>query len=113
MASVAQLQKTSTLISSAYEFAKEAHKGQKRLPGEPYFNHALATANQLAEWGLDETTIAAGILHDVVEDTDATAEDITHEFGKEIAFLVDGITKLGQVKYRGDKTQVENLRKLI
>ena len=113
MASVAQLQKTSTLISSAYEFAKEAHKGQKRLTGEPYFNHALATANQLAEWGLDETTIAAGILHDVVEDTDATAEDITHEFGKEIAFLVDGITKLGQVKYRGDKTQVENLRKLI
>lgn len=113
MASIAQLQKTSTLIGSAYEFAKEAHKGQKRLTGEPYFNHALATANQLAEWGLDEATIAAGLLHDAVEDTDVTTEDITKEFGKEIAFLVDGITKLGQVKYRGDKTQIGNLRKLI
>ena len=113
MATVAQLQKTSTLINSAYEFAKEAHKGQKRRSGEPYFNHTLATANRLAEWGLDEATIAAGLLHDVVEDTDVTIKDIANKFGKEIAFLVDGITKLGQVKYRGDKTQIENLRKLI
>ena len=113
MASVAELQKTSTLIGRAYEFAKHAHEGQKRVTGEPYFSHALATANQLAEWGLDETTIAAGILHDVVEDTNVTIEDITREFGKEIGFLVDGITKLGQVKYRGDKNQVENLRKFI
>jgi len=113
MASVAELQKTSELIDSAYRFAEKAHMGQKRVTGEPYFNHALATAQNLANWGMDETTIAAGLLHDVVEDTSVTEEQVKKEFGEDIESLVDGITKLGQVKYRGDKAQAENLRKLI
>ncbi len=113
MASIAELQKTSTLIDRAHEFAKEAHKGQKRLTGEPYFNHVLKTAEYLADWGLDETTIAAGLLHDTVEDTKITNEDLENEFGKDVAKLVDGVTSLGQVKYHGDENQKENLRKLI
>lgn len=113
MATLKELRKTSSLVGRAYIFAKEAHAGQKRLTGEPYFSHAEKTAEYLAEWGLDETTVAGGLLHDVVEDTDATLETVKKEFGEDIAHLVDGVTKLGQVKYRGDKAQIENLRKLI
>lgn len=113
MATVAELRKNSELIDKAYVFAEKAHEGQKRVTGEPYFNHALATGENLANWGMDKTTIAAGILHDVVEDTDITQEELNKEFGKDISSLVDGITKLGQVKYRGDKAQAENLRKLV
>ena len=101
------------MVDHAYKFAEAAHKGQRRRTGEPYFNHSIATAERLAAWGLDETTIAAGLLHDVVEDTKATPAEIQKEFGDDIAHLVDGITKLGTVKYRGDKTQADNLRKLI
>ncbi len=103
----------SALVARAYAFAKTAHSGQKRLNGEPYFNHCLATAGNLAQWGMDETTIAAGLLHDVVEDAEYTSAQIEEEFGQEVRFLVDGVTKLGQVKYRGVESQVENLRKLI
>ncbi|MBI2594774.1 MAG: HD domain-containing protein, partial [Candidatus Colwellbacteria bacterium] len=107
------LRTKSDLISRAYEFAETAHKGQERRSGGDYFNHCLAAAEELAGWGMDETTIAACLLHDVVEDTDCTAEDVEREFGPDIRHLVDGITKLGRVKYRGVEGQTENLRKLI
>ena len=103
----------SDLIQRAYSFAEKAHKGQKRKSGEPYFNHCLKTAEELARWKLDETTIAAGLLHDVIENTDYTVGDIEREFGSDVKHLVEGVTKLGTVKYRGVETQVENLRKLI
>jgi len=103
----------SGLLSRASKFAEAAHKGQKRKSGEPYFNHCLKTAEELSRWKLDEATIAAGLLHDVVENTDYTAEDIEKEFGTDIRRLVEGVTKLGTVKYRGEKDQIENLRKLI
>lgn len=101
------------LVARAYRFARHAHEGQKRKNGEPYFNHPLAAAELLKSWQLDETTIAAGLLHDTIEDTSITKELIEKEFGKDVAFLVDGVSKLGHIKYRGAKEQVENLRKFI
>jgi GTP diphosphokinase / guanosine-3',5'-bis(diphosphate) 3'-diphosphatase len=102
-----------SLLARAYRFAEQAHAGQKRKSGEPYINHPLAAAQTLLEWQLDETSVAAGLLHDVAEDTDRTLEDIRREFGDEIAFLVDGVTKLGRIKYRGVEARVENLRKML
>ena len=110
---VASVTKVSPLVQKAYTFAKDAHKGQKRKSGEPYINHSLATAQTLKDWGLDESTIASGLLHDVVEDTPVTEDQLKEAFGEEIAFLVDGVTKLSNVKYRGHERQVENLRKMI
>jgi GTP diphosphokinase / guanosine-3',5'-bis(diphosphate) 3'-diphosphatase len=101
------------LIARAYAFAKQAHKGQKRKTGEPYFVHAEATGEILLLWRLDEETVAAGILHDTVEDTEVTLDTIRKEFGGRVAFLVDGVTKLGRIKYRGAEAQSENMRKLI
>ena len=101
----------SGIIGRAYAFAEKAHKGQKRKSGEPYFIHPVAVAEILADWKLDAGTIAAGLLHDTVEDTPVTLADITREFGAEIAFLVDGVTKLGRVKYRGAEERAENMRK--
>lgn len=101
------------LIARAYRFAEKAHSDQKRKNGEPYFNHSLEAAELTAEWGLDETTVAAALLHDVAEDTKHTVEDIKKEFSEEIAFLVDGVTKLGTIKYRGVEAQTENIRKMI
>ncbi len=101
------------IIAKAYAFAEKAHTGHKRESGEPYFNHIRATAEVLVAWHLDEATIAAGLLHDVVEDTGVPLEEITKNFGEEIAFLVDGVTKLGHIKYRGAQTKIENLRKMI
>lgn len=101
-------------IEKAYYFGKKAHEGQYRKSGEPYFIHPIAVANLLAEMELDIETIAAGLLHDVVEDTEYTYEDIQKEFGTEIADLVDGVTKLGQIKYQSkEETQAENLRKMF
>jgi GTP diphosphokinase / guanosine-3',5'-bis(diphosphate) 3'-diphosphatase len=100
-------------IGKAYHFAEKAHVGQKRKTGEPYFNHTLAVAEKLNEWGLDEKSIVAGLLHDAIEDTPVTRVEVEKEFGEEVAFLVEGMTKLGQIKYHGVQTQVENLRKLI
>jgi GTP pyrophosphokinase len=101
------------LIARAYAFAEKAHYGQKRKSGEPYFSHPAAVAEVLVDWQLDQSTVAAGLLHDTVEDTPVTLENLKHEFGDEIAFLVDGVTKLGRVKYRGAENKAENMRKLI
>ncbi len=101
------------VVAKAYAFAMAAHKSQHRKTGEPYFNHSLATADTLHEWHLDEDTIAAGLLHDTVEDTGIPLETIKKEFGEDIAFLVDGVTKLGHIKYRGAEGKAENLRKMI
>ena len=102
-----------TLIQKAFSFSKSAHQGQKRKSGEEYFNHSYQTALQLAEWGLDSNTISAGLLHDVAEDTLNTLDDIKNSFGEEVVFLVNGVTKLGRLKYRGSQRQVENLRKMF
>jgi GTP pyrophosphokinase len=101
------------IIAKAYALAEKAHADQKRKTGEPYLNHPLATAGTLNDWHLDEATIAAGLLHDTVEDTSVPLETVKKEFGEEIAFLVDGVTKLGRIKYRGAENKVENLRKMI
>jgi GTP diphosphokinase / guanosine-3',5'-bis(diphosphate) 3'-diphosphatase len=107
------LTKDTEMLQLAFEFAMEAHKDQKRVSGEPYIIHPLATAQKLAEMKLDQETIIAGLLHDVPEDTDFTLEDIEKNFGKEIAKLVEGITKLGKIKYRGMERYAENLRKMF
>lgn len=102
-----------SLLGRAWEFAKKAHEGQKRKTGEPYFTHPAAVAEILWSWKVDDETVAAGLLHDTVEDTSVTLDDVRREFGEDIAFLVDGVTKLGKIKYRGAQEKVENLRKLI
>ncbi len=104
-----------SLIEKAYKVADEAHKGQVRKSGEAYIIHPLCVAIILAELELDKETIVAGILHDVVEDTIMTEEEISQEFSEEVALLVDGVTKLGQLSYHADKVEVqaENLRKMF
>jgi guanosine-3',5'-bis(diphosphate) 3'-pyrophosphohydrolase len=102
-----------SLIAKAYNFALKAHENQKRKSGEPYSNHVLEVAEILSSWNMDEVTIASGLLHDVVEDTKITLDEIKKEFGEEVAFLVDGVSKLGKFKYRGVKQKAENMRKLI
>ncbi len=104
-----------SLIEKAYQVASEAHGEQKRKSGEPYMVHPLWVAIILADLEMDKETIAAGILHDVVEDTDMTQEDLEDIFGVEVANLVDGVTKLGQLSYSSDKmdVQAENLRKMF
>lgn len=101
------------LLRLAYDVAAKAHEGQARQSGEPYLTHSLAVAEKLAELRLDEETIIAGLLHDVPEDTAITIEEIRKDFGDTIATLVDGITKLGTLKYRGMERYVENLRKMF
>ena len=101
-------------VARAYNLAKKAHEGQFRKSGEPYFIHPKAVANILADMQLDEDTICGGLLHDVVEDTDYELEDIEEEFGKNVAILVDGVTKLGKIKYMTkEESQSENLRKMF
>ncbi len=104
-----------SLIEKAYKIAYEAHKGQVRKSGEAYIIHPLCVGIILAELELDKETIVAGLLHDVVEDTVMTTEEIAAEFSDEIALLVDGVTKLGQLSYDADKVEVqaENLRKMF
>jgi guanosine-3',5'-bis(diphosphate) 3'-pyrophosphohydrolase len=101
------------LVEHAYAFSERAHHGQKRYSGDPYFIHVAAVGYTLAEMGMDATTISAGLLHDTVEDAKVSEEDIEREFGKEIRFLVDGVTKLGKLKYHGVERHVESLRKLF
>lgn len=102
------------LISRVYEFAATAHEGQRRKSGESYVTHPLAVASVIAELRLDVASICAGLLHDSVEDTAATLEQLTELFGKEIAFLVDGVTKLGKLPYSTrEEQQAENFRKML
>lgn len=101
------------LITKAFEFAQKAHIGQERFSGETYFIHPFETAKTLAKLQLDAKAISAGLLHDVCEDNGITEKELKKEFGEEISFLVVGVTKLGKLKYRGDKLQVENLRKMF
>jgi len=102
------------LIYNAYQFALNAHQGQKRISGEDYIVHPTAVADILADLNMDNATIAAGMLHDVVEDTKYSYSDIKELFGEEVAMLVDGVTKLGKLEYKTkEEQQAENLRKMF
>ena len=103
------------MYNQALEFAKLAHYSQKRLSGEPYINHPLAVAKTLQSWHLDEVTVVAGLLHDTVEEGGATRQDIVKGFGEEVAQLVDGVTKITNIRLQGSQEEefVENLRKMI
>ena len=103
------------LIDSAWEFAKLAHYGQRRLSGEATITHSLAVADILADWKLDSVSIVAGLLHDTIEDCGVKKEELVKEFGGDVATLVDGVTNIGKLKLRGSKDEefVENLRKML
>jgi GTP pyrophosphokinase len=103
------------LIKKAYQFAEIAHAGQLRLSGDPVMEHLISVAEILADLKLDSTSIAAGLLHDIVEDGGVTPEELKKEFGEEVSLLVNGVTKVGNLKLRGNKEEefVENLRKMI
>ena len=102
------------LIQKAYVYAASAHAGQVRLSGEPYLSHPLAVANTLAELGFDEGTVCAGLLHDTVEDTKATLEEIDERFGENVADIVDGVTKISLIPFDSkEEAQAENIRKMI
>ena len=103
-----------SLIEKAYYFAQKAHRNQKRESGEPYFTHCCHVANILMDFNLDADTICAGLLHDTVEDTPVTTEDLKREFNKEIAHMVQGVTKIGDLKFSStDEETVENWRKML
>ena len=102
------------LLTKAYDYAKTAHANQKRASGEPYFIHPCAVADILMELGLDAATIAAALLHDVIEDTQSTAEDIKREFGDEVLDLVSGVTKLEKIVFKSQEdAEAENFRKIF
>ncbi len=100
-------------IQKAYDFALDKHSEHKRKSGEPYFNHLFGTAKNIASLGMDTTTIVAGFLHDTIEDTGVLPEVVEKEFGKEVLFLVEGVTKLGKIKYQGTNRYNESMRKLF
>jgi GTP diphosphokinase / guanosine-3',5'-bis(diphosphate) 3'-diphosphatase len=103
-----------SVLERAYQVAEQAHKGQRRKSGEPYITHPVAVTAILAEYGLDEATLAAGFLHDTVEDTEIGLEDIVAEFGQEVAFLIDGVTKLDRLEYDSpQQAQAATIRKMV
>ncbi|MFO0588331.1 MAG: bifunctional (p)ppGpp synthetase/guanosine-3',5'-bis(diphosphate) 3'-pyrophosphohydrolase [Polyangiaceae bacterium] len=102
------------LLLKAYKYGEQAHKGQTRKSGDPYFSHPISVAGIITELKLDSASVCAGILHDVVEDTLATLTDIEREFGQEVAFLVDGVTKLSKINFTSkEDRQAENFRKML
>ncbi len=102
------------LVLDAYRLSEQAHRGQTRLSGEPYVTHPLAVAGALAEWRMDEQAIAAALLHDVMEDTAVTKDEIAARFGKPVAELVDGLSKLGRIEFQSyQDAQAENFRKMM
>jgi len=104
----------SVLIATAYEFSEKAHQDQKRVSGESFMSHCLEVARILLDLGMDSTTIASALVHDVVEDTEATIQDVRGSFGDEIATIVDGVTKIGGLDFRStEERQVENYRKMF
>lgn len=114
---IGQLQSPSeadkALVQHAYDYAAEAHKDHKRYSGDPYMIHTAAVGYKLAAMGMGPRTIAAGLLHDTIEDTAVTSDDIEREFGEEVLFLVEGVTKLSSVRYYGSDRHNESLRKLF
>ena len=102
------------LIEKGYHFADDAHGPQIRRSGEPYIIHPIAVACKLVEFGMDTQSVVAGLLHDVIEDTQYTYDDVAKAFGKEIANLTDGVTKLGKIPFSSrEEQQAENLRKML
>jgi len=102
------------LVTRAYRFSEASHQGQQRASGEPYLSHPLEVANLLVNFKMDVTTVTAGLLHDVLEDTSATKADLEREFGREIADLVDGVTKIGKLNFSSrEERQAENFRKMV
>src|SRR5229473_3785030 len=102
------------VLARAYQFSAASHQGQQRASGEPYLSHPLAVANLLVDFKMDVTTVTAGLLHDVLEDTVATKDDLAREFGPEIAELVDGVTKIGKLAFSSrEERQAENFRKMV
>src|SRR5512135_1221062 len=102
------------LIRKAYDFSAKVHQGQKRLSGEPYFIHPMAVANVIADLKLDVPSIVGALLHDTVEDTLTSLDEIKSLFGREIAALVDGVTKLGRANFSSrEEKQAENFRKML
>src|SRR5262249_24073310 len=102
------------LIRRAYEFSRDVHHGQRRQSGDPYFVHPVGVANLIAELKLDVPSVVTGLLHDTVEDTLTTLEQVRSEFGEEIATLVDGVTKISQVNFTSrEEKQAENFRKMV
>ncbi len=101
-------------IQKAYEIAKTAHEGQFRDSGDPYIIHPLEVASIVVDLGMDSESVEAALLHDVVEDTDVTLPQIEKQFGKEVALLIDGVTKLGRIPYSSrEEQQAENVRKML
>ncbi|HYY45000.1 MAG TPA: RelA/SpoT family protein, partial [Actinomycetota bacterium] len=104
----------SRLIERAFDVAERSHAGQTRKSGDPFINHPLGVAQILAEIGLDESTVAAALLHDAVEDTELTLKEVEERFGFEVAALIDGVTKLDRIRFRSpEQSRAENLRKMI
>ena len=102
------------VLERAYRFSEASHQGQHRASGEPYLSHPVEVANLLVDFKMDVTTVTAGLLHDVLEDTHATKEELEREFGKEIAELVDGVTKIGKLAFSSrEERQAENFRKML
>src|SRR5208337_2320582 len=102
------------LVKKAYEFSQKHHAGQSRASGEPYLVHPLEVGNVLADMKMDSVSIAAGLLHDSVEDTSVTAVEIRQEFGEQVAHIVEGVTKISKIDFSSrEEAQAENLRKMM